>query len=232
MLTVTKIAKTYSGREVLHPLSFEIGDGEICGLLGPNGAGKSTTMKIICGITSPDGGEVLLDGENVFANPLKAKRSIGYLPENNPLYGDMTVREFLLFMAGLQSMKGAGAKSRVDEVMGLTGLAAEAGKQIRHLSKGYKQRVGLSHAILHSPRLLVLDEPTTGLDPNQIIEIRRLIKELGRSSAVLFSTHLMQEAAAVCDKILILNKGSVAAAMPVEGRSGEELEALFEQITK
>lgn len=230
-LVVSNISKAYGPQQVLSGLSFNLDDGNITGLLGPNGAGKSTTMKIISGILPPDSGSVLIDGTDMLAGKTATKRLVGYLPENNPLYHDMYVKEFLIFIAGLYGIKGKMARTRVEELIYATGLENECSKKIGNLSKGYKQRVGLAHAVLHKPRLLVLDEPTTGLDPNQIIQIRQLIKDFGCHSSVLFSTHIMQEAAAVCDRILIMKKGEIVADMPTEGKSAEELETLFRQLT-
>lgn len=230
-LVVSNISKAYGPQQVLSGLSFNLDDGNITGLLGPNGAGKSTTMKIISGILPPDSGSVLIDGTDMLAGKTATKRLVGYLPENNPLYHDMYVKEFLIFIAGLYGIKGKMARTRVEELIHATGLENECSKKIGNLSKGYKQRVGLAHAVLHKPRLLVLDEPTTGLDPNQIIQIRQLIKDFGCHSSVLFSTHIMQEAAAVCDRILIMKKGEIVADMPTEGKSAEELETLFRQLT-
>lgn len=230
-LVVSNISKAYGPQQVLSGLSFNLDDGNITGLLGPNGAGKSTTMKIISGILPPDSGSVLIDGTDMLAGKTATKRLVGYLPENNPLYHDMYVKEFLLFIAGLYGIKGKTARARVEELIHATGLENECSKKIGTLSKGYKQRVGLAHAVLHKPRLLVLDEPTTGLDPNQIIQIRQLIKDFGCHSSVLFSTHIMQEAAAVCDRILIMKKGEIVADMPTEGKSAEELETLFRRLT-
>lgn len=230
-LVVSNISKAYGPQQVLSGLSFNLDDGNITGLLGPNGAGKSTTMKIISGILPPDSGSVLIDGTDMLAGKTATKRLVGYLPENNPLYHDMYVKEFLIFIAGLYGIKGKMARARVEELIHATGLQNECSKKIGNLSKGYKQRVGLAHAVLHKPRLLVLDEPTTGLDPNQIIQIRQLIKDFGCHSSVLFSTHIMQEAAAVCDRILIMKKGEIAADMPTEGKSAEELETIFRQLT-
>ena len=178
-LVVSNISKAYGPQQVLSGLSFNLDDGNITGLLGPNGAGKSTTMKIISGILPPDSGSVLIDGTDMLAGKTATKRLVGYLPENNPLYHDMYVKEFLLFIAGLYGIKGKTARARVEELIHATGLENECSKKIGTLSKGYKQRVGLAHAVLHKPRLLVLDEPTTGLDPNQIIQIRQLIKDFG-----------------------------------------------------
>ncbi|MBO8447184.1 MAG: ATP-binding cassette domain-containing protein [Bacteroidetes bacterium] len=230
-LVVSNISKAYGPQQVLSGLSFNLDDGNITGLLGPNGAGKSTTMKIISGILPPDSGSVLIDGTDMLAGKTATKRLVGYLPENNPLYHDMYVKEFLIFIAGLYGIKGKTARARVEELIHATGLENECSKKIGTLSKGYKQRVGLAHAVLHKPRLLVLDEPTTGLDPNQIIQIRQLIKDFGCHSSVLFSTHIMQEAAAVCDRILIMKKGEIVADMPTEGKSAEELETLFRRLT-
>lgn len=230
-LVVSNISKAYGPQQVLSGLSFNLDDGNITGLLGPNGAGKSTTMKIISGILPPDSGSVLIDGTDMLAGKTATKRLVGYLPENNPLYHDMYVKEFLIFIARLYGIEGKTARARVEELIHATGLENECSKKIGTLSKGYKQRVGLAHAVLHKPRLLVLDEPTTGLDPNQIIQIRQLIKDFGCHSSVLFSTHIMQEAAAVCDRILIMKKGEIVADMPTEGKSAEELETLFRQLT-
>lgn len=230
-LVVSNISKAYGPQQVLSGLSFNLDDGNITGLLGPNGAGKSTTMKIISGILPPDSGSVLIEGTDMLAGKTATKRLVGYLPENNPLYHDMYVKEFLIFIAGLYGIKGKTARARVEELIHATGLENECSKKIGNLSKGYKQRVGLAHAVLHKPRLLVLDEPTTGLDPNQIIQIRQLIKDFGCHSSVLFSTHIMQEAAAVCDRILIMKKGEIVADMPTEGKSAEELETLFRRLT-
>lgn len=230
-LVVSNISKAYGPQQVLSGLSFNLDDGNITGLLGPNGAGKSTTMKIISGILPPDSGSVLIDGTDMLAGKTATKRLVGYLPENNPLYHDMYVKEFLIFIAGLYGIKGKTARARVEELIHATGLENECSKKIGTFSKGYKQRVGLAHAVLHKPRLLVLDEPTTGLDPNQIIQIRQLIKDFGCHSSVLFSTHIMQEAAAVCDRILIMKKGEIVADMPTEGKSAEELETLFRRLT-
>lgn len=230
-LVVSNISKAYGPQQVLSGLSFNLDDDNITGLLGPNGAGKSTTMKIISGILPPDSGSVLIDGTDMLAGKTATKRLVGYLPENNPLYHDMYVKEFLIFIAGLYGIKGKMARARVEELIHATGLQNECSKKIGNLSKGYKQRVGLAHAVLHKPRLLVLDEPTTGLDPNQIIQIRQLIKDFGCHSSVLFSTHIMQEAAAVCDRILIMKKGEIVADMPTEGKSAEELETIFRQLT-
>lgn len=206
-------------------------DGKITGLLGPNGAGKSTTMKIITGIINPDSGHVSLNGTDLLSGKTETKRIVGYLPENNPLYYDMYVAEFLLFVAGIYGLHGKAARARVSELIEATGLNDEYRKKIGSLSRGYKQRVGLAQAVLHNPQLLILDEPTTGLDPNQVIQIRQLIRNFGQQGHVLFSTHIMQEAAAVCDRVLIMKKGNIVADLPTHGKSAEELENVFRQLT-
>lgn len=206
-------------------------DGKITGLLGPNGAGKSTTMKIITGIIKPDSGHVSLNGTDLLSGKTETKRLVGYLPENNPLYYDMYVAEFLLFVAGIYGLHGKAARTRVSELIDATGLNDEHRKKIGSLSRGYKQRVGLAQAVLHNPQLLILDEPTTGLDPNQVIQIRQLIRNFGQQGHVLFSTHIMQEAAAVCDRVLIMKKGNIVADLPTHGKSAEELENVFRQLT-
>lgn len=230
-LIVSDISKSYASQQVLTRLSFSLEDGKITGLLGPNGAGKSTTMKIITGIIKPDSGHVSLNGTDLLSGKTETKRLVGYLPENNPLYYDMYVAEFLLFVAGIYGLHGKAARTRVSELIEATGLNDEYRKKIGSLSKGYKQRVGLAHAVLHNPRLLILDEPTTGLDPNQVIQIRQLIRNFGHESNVLFSTHIMQEAAAVCDRVIIMKKGNIVADLPTQGKSAEELENVFRQLT-
>lgn len=230
-LTVSDISKSYASQQVLTRLSFSLEDGKITGLLGPNGAGKSTTMKIITGIIKPDSGHVSLNGTDLLSGKTETKRLVGYLPENNPLYYDMYVAEFLLFVAGIYGLHGKAARTRVSELIDATGLNDEYRKKIGSLSRGYKQRVGLAQAVLHNPQLLILDEPTTGLDPNQVIQIRQLIRNFGQKSHVLFSTHIMQEAAAVCDRVLIMKKGNIVADLPTHGKSAEELENVFRQLT-
>lgn len=230
-LTVSDISKSYASQQVLTRLSFSLEDGKITGLLGPNGAGKSTTMKIITGIIKPDSGHVSLNGTDLLSGKTETKRLVGYLPENNPLYYDMYVAEFLLFVAGIYGLHGKAARARVSELIDATGLNDEYRKKIGSLSRGYKQRVGLAQAVLHNPQLLILDEPTTGLDPNQVIQIRQLIRNFGQQGHVLFSTHIMQEAAAVCDRVLIMKKGNIVADLPTHGKSAEELENVFRQLT-
>ena len=204
-IKVTSVSKVYKTQKALHNVSFSADKGQIIGFLGPNGAGKSTMMKILTGFIKPNEGEVFVDEIDVLQNPLEAQKSIGYLPEHNPLYTDMYVREYLQFQATIFKVD----KSQIEICIEKVGLTAEAHKKIHQLSKGYQQRVGLAAAILHNPKVLILDEPTTGLDPNQLVEIRALIKELGKDKTVLFSTHIMQEVEAVCDRVIIIKKGEL-----------------------
>ncbi len=208
-IKVDQILKVYGTQKAVDTISFEVKQGEIVGFLGPNGAGKSTTMKMITGYLVPDGGKIEVCGLPVEGEALATKKKIGYLPELNPLYQDMYVREYLDFVAGLHQITSS--KIRVEEVIALTGLTPEADKLIEQLSKGYKQRVGLAAALIHDPEVLILDEPTTGLDPNQIIEIREVIKALGKQKTILFSTHILQEVEAICSRVIIINKGKIVA---------------------
>lgn len=208
-IKVEHILKTYGTQAAANDISFEISKGEIVGFLGPNGAGKSTTMKMITGYLRPDAGNVYVCDILVEGESLATKRKIGYLPESNPLYYEMYVREYLGMMAGLHGV--VSPKKRIEEVIALTGLLPEAHKEIGQLSKGYKQRVGLAAALLHDPEVLILDEPTTGLDPNQIIEIREVIRSLSKEKTILFSTHILQEVEALCDRVIVINKGSIVA---------------------
>lgn len=211
-------------------VSLSIGDGEIVGLLGPNGAGKSTMMKILTCFIPPTSGEVKVCGYDIFDSPMEIKRSIGYLPEQNPLYYDMFVREFLGFVAGIHKIQNC--KQRVEEIIELTGLTKEVNKKISALSKGYKQRVGIAQALIHDPKVLILDEPTTGLDPNQLVEIRNLIKQVGQTKTVLLSTHIMQEVEAVCSRVVIINNGKlVADDKTTHLAEGGSLEKKFREIT-
>ena len=213
-ISVKNITKIYGEQKALDNVSFEIKPGEIVGFLGPNGAGKSTMMKIITGyLPQTDGLVKVLDLE-MDENSLALKQQIGYLPEHNPLYLEMYVWEFLEFAANLTKIKNK--KERIAEVIALVGLGKEQNKVIESLSKGYRQRVGLAHAILHDPQVLILDEPTTGLDPNQIVEIRNLIREIGRDKTVMLSTHIMQEVEAVCSRVIIINEGKIVADKPIE----------------
>lgn len=208
-IKIQNIIKTFGAQKALDNVSFDINSGEIIGFLGPNGAGKSTLMKIITGFIPPTEGDVYVNGLNVLEKPMEVRRLIGYLPEQNPLYQEMYIVEFLNFIAGIYKIKNRVA--RIEEVVALTGLEPEINKKINALSKGYKQRVGLAQAIIHDPEVLILDEPTSGLDPNQIIEIRNLIQNLGKEKTVMLSTHIMQEVDAICDRIIIINKGKIVA---------------------
>lgn len=212
-IEISNISKKYGEQQVLNKINLSIGDGEVVGFLGPNGAGKTTTMRILAGALSYDDGSAKICGTEVNENPLETKKNIGYLPEQNPLYTDMYVREYLLFIASTYGMK-KGKKERVEELIDLVGLKKESNKKIGQLSKGYRQRVGLVQALLLNPKVLILDEPTTGLDPNQLVEIRNLIKEIGKNRTVLFSTHIMQEIEAVCNRVVIINKGEIVADYP------------------
>ena len=206
---INGLSKIYGTQKAVDQISFEARPGEIIGFLGPNGAGKSTTMKMITGYVPPNEGSVNVCGVNAVKNSLKTRGMIGYLPENNPLYTDMYVHEYLLFIASLHRLTDK--KRKAAEMVEITGLQAEQKKKIGTLSKGYRQRVGLAAALIHNPPVLILDEPTTGLDPNQIIEIRALIKNTGKEKTIIFSSHLMQEVEAVCDRVLIINKGKLVA---------------------
>jgi ABC-2 type transport system ATP-binding protein len=211
-IKVTNLTKTYHQQKALDNISFSADKGQIIGFLGPNGAGKSTMMKILTGFIKPSSGEVFVDEIDVLKNPLEAQKIIGYLPEHNPLYMDMYVREYLQFQASVYKISSSlnlTEKEQIEACLEKVGLTEEAHKKINQLSKGYQQRVGLAAAILHNPKVLILDEPTTGLDPNQIVEIRELIKELGKEKTVLFSTHIMQEVEAVCDRVIIIKKGEI-----------------------
>ncbi len=208
-IAVNNLTKTYGSQLAVNHISFTVNKGEIVGFLGPNGAGKSTTMKMITGYIDADAGEVAVCGITVSPQQVETKKKIGYLPESNPLYTDMYVKEYLAFIAGVH--KVTDINKRVNEVINLVGLTPESGKKTGQLSKGYKQRVGLAAALVHDPEVLILDEPTSGLDPNQIIEIREVIKRLGRNKTVLFSSHIMQEVEAVCDRVIIINKGNIVA---------------------
>ena len=204
-IKVIAVSKIYKTQKALNEVSFSADIGQIIGFLGPNGAGKSTMMKILTGFIKPNSGQVFVDEIDVLKNPIEAQKIIGYLPEHNPLYTDMYVREYLQFQASIFKID----KSQIETCIEKVGLTEEAHKKINQLSKGYQQRVGLAAAILHDPKVLILDEPTTGLDPNQIVEIRELIKELGKEKTVLFSTHIMQEVEAICDRVIIIKKGEI-----------------------
>ena len=208
-ISVTNLSKNYGSQKAVNNISFTVNKGEIVGFLGPNGAGKSTTMKMITGYLRSDSGEINVCGINAHENNTQIKKKIGYLPEANPLYMDMYVREYLQFVANVHEIKNA--KQPIENVIHTVGLTPEAHKKIGQLSKGYKQRVGLAAALIHNPEVLILDEPTSGLDPNQIVEIREVIKKLGQNKTVLFSSHIMQEVEAICDRVIIINKGEIVA---------------------
>ena len=208
-IEVSLLQKQYGEQKAVNEISFQVKKGEIVGFLGPNGAGKSTTMKMITGYLYADGGKAVVGGVDVALDPIAVKKKTGYLPESNPLYFDMYIREYLRFIAGVHEL--ANVKEAVEKVILLTGLTLESKKKIGQLSKGYKQRVGLAAALIHDPEILILDEPTSGLDPNQIIEIRNVIKQQGKDKTVLFSSHILQEVEAICDRVIIINKGQIVA---------------------
>lgn len=211
---VQNLTKTYGSQNAVDNLSFEASKGQILGFLGPNGAGKTTTMKVITCFIPQTTGEVIVSGFDTAQDPMEVRKRIGYLPEHNPLYKDMYVREYLLFIAGLHKIKNK--KQAVDDMIEQTGLTREAHKVIGSLSKGYRQRVGLAQAMLHNPEVLILDEPTSGLDPNQLVEIRALIKDMSKEKTVIFSSHIMQEVQALCDHVVIINKGKMVADGSIE----------------
>ena len=210
-IAVKEISKAYGTQLAVNNVSFNVSTGEIVGFIGPNGAGKSTTMKIITGTLSPDSGSVMINGMNSIDHRNEIRGLIGYLPEHNPLYLEMYIREYLQYVAGLYRITGSSARERISAVIEMTGLTVEAGKKIGNLSKGYRQRVGLAQALIHDPGILVLDEPTSGLDPNQLVEIRNLVSHIGKEKTVLLSTHILQEVEAICDRVLIINNGEIVA---------------------
>ncbi len=212
MIDVEKITKRYAETVAVDQLSFQVGKGEILGLLGPNGAGKTTTMRILAGYLEADAGKVTVAGLDLSDRPLEIRRHIGYLPENNPLYPDMGVMDYLSFIAAMRQLPRAGRRERIKRVIEMTGLGRMVHKNIGELSKGYCQRVGLAQAILHDPEILILDEPTVGLDPNQIVEIRSLIRQFGSEKTVILSSHILPEVSATCSRIIILNRGKIAGS--------------------
>jgi len=216
LLTLQNVSKRFGDVPAVDGVSFSVDRGQVVGFLGPNGAGKSTTMRMITQFYEPDRGEILFDGTPLATVAREAKRRIGYLPENNPLYGDMLVAEYLDFVASLRELEGQARRSAQDEAVAATGIESVFYRPIGELSKGFKQRVGLAQAILHKPDLLVLDEPTEGLDPNQRVEIRHLISHLGRDRTVMLSTHVLPEVATTCSRLLIIHKGKIAADGPVD----------------
>jgi ABC-2 type transport system ATP-binding protein len=210
-LHINNLTKIFGQQKAVQNVSFTVEEGEIVGFLGPNGAGKSTTMKIATSFLPPTSGEIRICGLDVTTRPLDVKRITGYLPEHNPLYLDLYVHEYLHFIGGLYGLSGSTLKKRTGEIIEHCGLTLEQNKKIEALSKGYRQRVGLAQALIHDPKVLILDEPTTGLDPNQIVEIRKLIKTISRNKTVIFSTHIMQEVQALCDRVVVINKGVIVA---------------------
>jgi ABC-2 type transport system ATP-binding protein len=210
-IAVKEITKYYGAQAAVNDVSFTVSTGEIVGFIGPNGAGKSTTIKIITGTIPPDRGEVKIRDMPAVENQKEIRRIIGYLPEHNPLYLEMYIREYLGYVASLYRITGSRKKERIEEVIEMTGLHPEAHKKIGQLSKGFRQRVGLAQALIHEPEILVLDEPTSGLDPNQLVEIRNLISAIGKKKTVLLSTHILQEVEAICDRVIIINQGRVVA---------------------
>jgi ABC-2 type transport system ATP-binding protein len=230
-IEIEKINKSYDNQQVLHDISFSMKKGEIVGFLGPNGAGKSTLMRIITCFISQSSGVVKVCNIDNQENEILVKSKIGYLPENNPLYSEMYIKQYLNFVANIYNVENH--KERVEEIINVTGLSPESNKKIKQLSKGYKQRVGLAAALIHDPEVLILDEPTTGLDPNQLLEIRNLIKETGKNKTVLLSTHIMQEVEKICTRVILIHKGKI-----IEDKSIEELkkkkinlEEYFQQLT-
>ena len=220
-IIIQNVTKQYDNQLALNDVSLTIGKGEIVGLLGPNGAGKSTLMKIITCFIPPTKGTVSVEGFDIWEQSMEVRKRVGYLPEHNPLYLDMYVKEYLEFVASIHHITGMEANKRINEMIDMTGLGVEKHKKIGALSKGYRQRVGLAQAMIHNPSVLILDEPTSGLDPNQLIDIRRLIKDLGNEKTVLLSTHIMQEVEALCDKVIIINKGVVVANDNIENLTKE-----------
>jgi ABC-2 type transport system ATP-binding protein len=232
-ITVKNLSKIYGTQVAVNSINFSIQSGEILGFLGPNGAGKSTTMKILAGFINSSSGEASVQDIVIDPNSIACKQKIGYLPEHNPLYLEMFVIEYLSFVGSLYGLKNDFLKKRINEVIEMVGLGAEKHKKIEQLSKGYRQRVGLAQAIIHDPEVLILDEPTTGLDPNQLVEIRNLIKEIGKSKTIILSTHIMQEVEAVCDRVIIINKGNIVAddTLLAIKKDSKSLEEVFRTLT-
>lgn len=228
-LQIINLTKKFGDQTALNTINIEINKSEIIGLLGPNGAGKSTLMKSIVGALKIDEGQIIFEGKDIREDEIATKKNMGFLPENNPLYNDMYVKEYLNFVADLHRI----SKDRIEEVIELVGITPEKAKKIGQLSKGYKQRVGLAQAILHSPDLLILDEPTNGLDPNQIIEIRNVIKEIGNEKTVILSTHIMQEVEALCSRVILIHEGNIIQDANIEDFKGKyaNLEEAFASYT-
>jgi len=231
-IIVENLTKKYGNQTAIDGISFQVNKGEIIGFIGPNGAGKSTTMKIMTSYMAPTSGNIIIGGEKVGHDTKKIKKGIGYLPENNPLYADMAIVDYLKFCASVQGVTKKEVPARIKTMIQICGLNPEKHKRINELSKGYRQRVGLAQAIIHNPGILILDEPTTGLDPNQIIEIRNLIKELGKEKTIILSSHILPEVEAVCDRIIIINQGKIVADDTFEAmnRMANQQEILILQI--
>ena len=232
MLVLDRVSKFYGNQRAVDSLSFSVSKGDIVGFLGPNGAGKSTTMRMIMGFLRPNRGSVKVNGLDVQANLKRTRQQIGYLPEGNPLYHDLYVREFLRFAASVTGVPNP--RKRIEETIHLVGLQREAHKKIGQLSKGFKQRVGLAHALIHNPNLLILDEPHSGLDPNQLMEVRARLREIAIDKAIILSTHLMQEVQALCDRVVIINNGKLVVdktLVELEREHGKNLEATFAHYT-
>lgn len=229
-LQIIDLTKNFGEQTALNNINLNIKKNEIVGLLGPNGAGKSTLMKSITGVLKIETGQILFQGRDISQSPIESKKNIGFLPENNPLYQDMFVKEYLNFVANIHKI----SSKRVEEVIDLVGITPEKSKKISQLSKGYKQRVGLAQAIIHQPDLLILDEPTNGLDPNQIIEIRNLIKEISHEKTIILSTHIMQEVEALCSRVILIHKGHIIQDCSIEDFKGkfQNLEEAFQYYTK
>lgn len=228
-LEINALVKKYGTQTALNDINLKIDRNEIIGLLGPNGAGKSTLMKSIAGVITPDAGTIIFNGKNIAEQEIESKENIGFLPENNPLYHDMYVREYLSFVTDIHKTPTV----RIDEVIALIGISPEKHKKISQLSKGYKQRVGLAAAILHEPQLLILDEPTNGLDPNQILEIRQLIRQIAKDKTVILSTHIMQEVEALCSRVILIHQGKIIQDSPIDEFKGKfgSLEEAFASYT-
>lgn len=228
-LEISNLTKKFGEQTALNNINIEIKKNEIIGLLGPNGAGKSTLMKSVVGVIKIDEGKIIFDGKDITENEVFSKKNIGFLPENNPLYQEMYVKEYLQFVANIHGI----SKEKVEEIINLVGITPEKNKKISQLSKGYKQRVGLAQAILHEPNLLILDEPTNGLDPNQIVEIRNVIKEIGKEKTVILSTHIMQEVEALCSRVILIHNGNIVQDTDIANFKGkfQNLEEAFSNYT-
>lgn len=232
-VSVSNLSKKFGSQLAVDNLSFELRKGEIVGFLGPNGAGKSTTMKMLTGYMKPSSGVIEIEGNAITEKEMQARAAIGYLPEHNPLYTDMYVLEFLLLIGDLYGMEKKLLRERAEEMIALCGLTKEKSKKIGQLSKGYRQRVGLAQALLNNPAVLILDEPTTGLDPNQLVEIREVIRKAGKDKTVLLSSHIMQEVEALCDRVILINQGKIVSDTSLEElqSKGQSLEEIFRSLT-